>query len=184
MTTPKAGHTFLAVMFLAAALSAGAQEGRGAGKRAPEESTFDRLVVYKTDHIMEAYSGDTPVKTYAVSVGKGGASPKRRSNDNKTPEGTYRIDSRHRSKSFHLFLHVSYPNDDDRKAFKELKKKGKLPKRARIGGAIGIHGEKKGKEWLPHKLIDWTRGGIAVDNDEIEELYKRVKKNAVLVIHP
>ena len=37
---------------------------------------------------------------------------------------------------------------------------------------------------MPHKLVDWTQGCIAVDNDEIEELYRAVKKNAKLIINP
>ena len=177
-------RTLAAVGVIAALVCMNAPAVVCGGKPRPAEVKFDRLVVYKTEHVMEAWAGETLVKTYAVAVGRGGGGPKRTSGDNKTPEGTYRIDSRHRSSKFHLFLHVSYPSAEDRKAFKEQKKKGKLPRRARIGGAIGIHGEKKGREWLPHKLIDWTQGCIAVDNDEIEELYERVEKNAVLEIYP
>lgn len=154
------------------------------GKALPGKVVIDRLVVHKSKHILEAWSGKTLQKTYAVSHGRGGSGRKTVFNDNKTPEGTYRIDSRHRSRKFHLFMHISYPNRADKKRFKRLKKEGKIPSGAKIGGAIGVHGEKKGREWMPHKWADWTQGCIAVDNDEVEELYQAVKKNAVIEIHP
>lgn len=150
----------------------------------PKDAVIDRIVAYKGKHLMEVYDGETLLKTYSIAVGKGGQGPKRYFNDNKTPEGEYRIDSRHKSRKFHLFLHVSYPNRADRRAYKRGKRDGTIPSGRSIGGAIGIHGEKKGKEWLPHKLVDWTQGCIAVDNDEIEELYRAVKKNAKLIINP
>jgi len=150
----------------------------------PDGAEIDRIVVYKGKHTMEVYDGETLLKTYTVAVGRGGKGPKRTSGDNKTPEGKYRIDGRHKSSKFHRFLHVSYPNREDKNAFKQGKKKGTIRSGARIGGAIGLHGEKKDRTWLPHKWVDWTQGCIAVDNDEIEELYRAVKKNAVLEIYP
>jgi murein L,D-transpeptidase YafK len=151
----------------------------------PRGEKIDRLRIFKKRHRMEVYSGKKRIKVYRVVIGRGGAGPKRFEGDGRTPEGRYVIDSRHRSKKFLLFLHVSYPNARDRAAFRAAKRAGKLPGEARIGGAIGIHGEKKGWwHWLPHKWFDWTRGCIAVDNEEIKELYPAVKKNAVVEILP
>jgi murein L,D-transpeptidase YafK len=40
------------------------------------------------------------------------------------------------------------------------------------GGDIMIHGIKNGLGWLGslHRFVDWTRGCVAVTNDEIEEI--------------
>lgn len=124
------------------------------------------------------------MRTYTISVGRGGDGHKRQEGDGRTPEGRYTIDSRHRSKTYHRFLHISYPNKGDKQAFAQAKKAGELPKGATIGGAIGIHGERAGREWTPHTWVNWTQGCIAVGNDEVDELYRWVKPGAVIVIHP
>lgn len=150
----------------------------------PTGQKVDRLRILKGRHRLEAWAGKRLLKVYSVAIGRGGAGPKRYEGDGKTPEGRYVIDRRHRSRRFYLFLHVSYPSPRDRAAFRAARRAGKLPRGARIGGAIGIHGEKRGWKWLPHKWLDWTRGCIALDDDEIEELYRAVVKGASVEILP
>jgi len=154
------------------------------GRQLPSRTTVDRLRIFKELNRMEAWSGKRLLKVYKVVIGKGGAGHKRYEGDDRTPQGRYTIDRRHRSSKFHLFLHISYPNARDRAAFRKAKRAGKLARKVRIGGDIGIHGEKKGWRWAPHKWFDWTRGCVAVDNSEIEELYRAVKKNAAVEILP
>ena len=149
-----------------------------ASRQLPKKIRIDRLVIYKADHRMEAWSGKKLIKTYGIAIGSGNPGPKRQRGDKKTPEGRYTIDRRFVSKKFHRFLHVSYPNQKDREAHAGLKTKND------IGGDIGIHGEKSSYGWLPHKWVDWTQGCIAVDNDEIEELYRLVVPGAVVIIYP
>jgi murein L,D-transpeptidase YafK len=151
----------------------------------PASVRIDRLVVYKGEHRLEAYSGSTLVRTYRIAIGSGGAGPKRYEGDGRTPEGVYRIDRRHQSRLYHRFLHVSYPNDDDRRRYRELKERGEVPEGAGIGGDIGIHGESKDPEVRPlGRSVDWTAGCIAVSDAEIEELYRAVVRNAVIEIRP
>lgn len=157
---------------------------RYAGRSIPRGVRVDRLRVHKGRHRLEAWSGEQLLKIYTVAIGRGGSGHKRREGDGRTPEGRYTIDSRHRSRRFHLFLHISYPSAQDRAAFRAAVGAGKLPRDARVGGNIGIHGERRGWSWLPHKWIDWTRGCIAVDDDEIEELYRVVVRGATVEIVP
>lgn len=149
----------------------------------PDGTRIDRLVVYKDAGRMEAYAGDELVKTYAVGVGSGGAGPKQFEGDARTPEGEYRIDSRHRSRQFHRFLHVSYPNRADRRRYRELRRAGGVPEGRGIGSAIGVHGQPSHAFGF---LVrgNWTAGCIAVTNDEIEELYAAVVPNARISIRP
>lgn len=145
---------------------------------------IDRLVISKSRHRMEAWSGTRLVKIYRVAVGRGGAGPKLMEGDNRTPEGLYRVVRRFPSRKYHRFLLLSYPNDRDRRAFLQARRAGRIPAGARIGGQIGIHGEKRGFRLLPHKWVDWTQGCVAVDDDEIEELYTAVAPDARVEILP
>jgi murein L,D-transpeptidase YafK len=144
------------------------------------------LVVYKGAHRLEVYEGAVLAKTYRIAIGAGGAGPKRWEGDQRTPEGVYRIASRHRSRQFHRFLNVSYPNVQDRKRYRELEERGEIPEGRGIGGAIGIHGEPSDVFGSIAEALglDWTAGCIAVSNDEIEELYRVVIPNAVVEIRP
>jgi murein L,D-transpeptidase YafK len=144
----------------------------------------DRIVIYKGRHELQAWSGPRLVKSYRIAIGRGGAGPKQLEGDNRTPEGVYRITRRFPSATFHRFLHISYPSAQDRAAFARALRSRRLPRGARIGGSIGIHGEKRGLRMLPHKWVDWTQGCIAVDNAEIEELYRSVKIGARVEIYP
>lgn len=147
-------------------------------------ASIDKLVIYKGRHRLEAWSGTRLVRAYRVAIGRGGAGPKRMEGDGKTPEGIYFVARRFVSRSFHFFLELSYPNEEDQRRFARAKAAGELPRQARIGGAIGIHGEKRGMTVLPHKWVDWTQGCIALDNSEIEELYRQVRPRARVEIYP
>lgn len=147
-------------------------------------AAVDRIVIYKGRHRLEAWAGKRPIAAFRVAIGSGGAGHKRMEGDNRTPEGRYRVVDRRRSRKYGLFLALSYPNAADRAAFARAKRAGKLPASARIGGAIGIHGEKRGWTWLPHQWFDWTRGCVALDDDDIAKLYPLVRVGALVEIRP
>ena len=165
--------------------TAGWPQGRYHDQPLPKTQRIDRLVVHKDAQRMEAYAGDSLLKTYVVQVGTS-SGPKRWEGDRRTPEGEYRIDSRHPSKAYHRFLHVSYPNAGDRRRYLELKQQNKVPKGAGVGFAIGIHGEPRGGlgSAAASMNMNWTAGCIAVTDEEIEELYRAVIPNAQLQILP
>ena len=118
------------------------------------------------------------LKTYKIALGGNPIGPKERQGDNKTPEGTYVIDSRKRDSRYHLSLHISYPNEKDKKRAKQL---GVSP-----GGDIMIHGIKNGFSWVGdlHTEIDWTKGCIAVTDEEIEEIARLAPIGTIVEIRP
>ena len=149
------------------------------------ELRIDRLVVHKRERRMDAHDGTTVVRTYRVAIGGGDEGAKLFEGDRRTPEGVYRIDSRHHSAAYHRFLHVAYPSASDRERFRAALRAGAIPPGMRIGRDIGIHGAVRGLSLLAPNVRDsWTDGCIAVTNAEIEELYEAVVDDAVVEIRP
>lgn len=136
----------------------------------------DRIVIDKSDRTMQLQAAGTVVRTYrGVALGDAPAGHKQFEGDEKTPEGTYRINGRNPASRYHLSLRVSYPNATDR-AF--AARAGKSP-----GGDIFIHGQPNGSP-LARIPTDWTDGCVAVSNAEIREIWGLVKDGTVVVIRP
>ena len=78
---------------------------------------------------------DSVLRTYRIALGREPLGHKLREGDGRTPEGCYVIDRRNPKSAYHLSLHISYPNMEDRERAQEL---GLDP-----GGDIMIHGVKR-----------------------------------------
>ncbi len=138
----------------------------------------DKVLIEKKERRLTLISKGKVLKTYKIALGGNPNGPKERQGDNKTPEGTYLIDSRNKDSRYHLSLHISYPNEKDKKRAKEL---GVSP-----GGDIMIHGIKNGLSWVGdfHTEVDWTKGCIAVTDEEIEEINKLAPNGTMVEIRP
>lgn len=143
-----------------------------------ESVLADKVLIEKKARRLTLYAKGQQIKVYKVALGRNSEGAKEREGDKKTPEGTYVIDSRNRNSGYHLALHISYPNEQDKKRAKEL---GVSP-----GGDIMIHGIRNGLGWIGsfHTWFDWTKGCIAVTNSEIEEIDKLVPNGTVVEIRP
>jgi L,D-peptidoglycan transpeptidase YkuD (ErfK/YbiS/YcfS/YnhG family) len=138
----------------------------------------DKVLIEKKERRLTLLSKGEVIKTYKIALGGNPVGPKERQGDNKTPEGTYIIDSRNINSGYHLSLHISYPNEKDKMRAKKL---GVSP-----GGDIMIHGIKNGFSWVgaSHAEVDWTKGCIAVTDEEMEEIYKFVPNGTIVEIRP
>ncbi|MGB4599267.1 MAG: L,D-transpeptidase family protein [Trichlorobacter sp.] len=138
----------------------------------------DRILIEKNARRLTLFSKGKQLKSYPIALGGNPDGPKERQGDNKTPEGIYRIESRNRNSSYHLALRISYPNEQDKKRAKQL---GVSP-----GNDIMIHGIKNGFSWVGglHTEVDWTKGCIAVTDEEIEEIEKLVPNGTTVEIRP
>ncbi|WP_437300502.1 L,D-transpeptidase family protein [Sorangium sp. So ce426] len=135
----------------------------------------------KSEHTLDLVAGGKIVRSYRVALGPGGPGPKRYEGDRRTPVGTYRVAGRING-LFHRFLMVSYPNEEDRARFAELKRRGEVPPGRGVGHSIGIHGVGSAQLAGVHKESDWTLGCIALDDDEIDEIARRTPDGAKIVI--
>lgn len=137
----------------------------------------DLVLVKKAERKLFLIKDNQVLKEYPISLGKRPVGHKQYQGDYRTPEGLYTIDFRNRNSKFHLSLHIDYPNEQDRD---RARQQGVNP-----GGDIFIHGLPNGKNMpLVYQGVDWTRGCIAVNNNQIREIASYVVDGTPIRIHP
>jgi murein L,D-transpeptidase YafK len=138
----------------------------------------DYILIEKEKRLMSLYKTGTLLKQYKIALGFSPEGHKTKQGDGKTPEGIYSIVYKNPKSTYHLSLKISYPSISD---VEEAKSKNVNP-----GGDIMIHGVRKNFAWMGkyHLILDWTRGCIAVSNDEIEEIYKATTEGTKVEIKP
>lgn len=146
------------------------------------------LTVMQAGKIRRSYSN--------ISIGRGGASPDKRRNDDKTPLGEFRIGRIDPDSHFHLFLGFDYPSlaqaeraleagDIDGQMYLRIRqalRSAKIPpQQTPLGGYIGIHGVGAGDPRI-HEEFNWTSGCIALTNEQIDDLARWVRLGMRVVI--
>ena len=106
-----------------------------------------------------------------------------------TPEGDFYIFVKNNKSAYYLSLGVGYPNAEDaERGFRDglinknqrdsileaILKKTAPPQYTKLGGLIYIHGNGAGS--------DWTWGCVALENDDIKELYDAVSVGTPVTI--
>lgn len=145
--------------------------------------SVDEVRVYKSQKRMDLISQGKVVKSYNVMLGRGGKKPKQKQGDNRVPEGKYTLDYKNPNSQFHKSIHISYPNDED---IRRANEQGVDP-----GGDIMIHGyPNKPKPLFKFlkkmgliKLVNWTAGCVAVDDQEMDEIYENVHEFTPVTIY-
>jgi lipoprotein-anchoring transpeptidase ErfK/SrfK len=135
----------------------------------PENKSVDKILIFKNDHKMEVYSGDELLKTYSISHVKKveGQDPE---DDRSVPVGNYFVfDKEAKSKyrkSIGFDIGEVNPEVEIETGKKRKKKTG-----------FRIHGMKRGYGFIGkfHRWTDWTKGGIAVTDEEIDDLFSNVE---------
>ncbi len=139
----------------------------------------DFVLVRKKERKLYLYSGADVVKSYQIALGKEPKGQKLKEGDSRTPEGLYTLDWRNPNSRFFRSIHVSYPNVVQVRSAKEA---GINP-----GGAIMIHGQPS--DWserikLTFNFKDWTEGCIAVENQDMLEIWDLVRDGTPIKIDP
>ncbi len=140
----------------------------------------DKVLVQKSARKMHLLRDGKIFKTYRISLGANPVGHKQQQGDSRTPEGTYVLDYRNRHSKFYKSIHLSYPNAEDRA---NARRRGVNP-----GGAIFIHGSPNdvtnGIAQSFMKSTDWTDGCIAVNNSEMDEIWRLVRDGTPITIEP
>ncbi len=139
------------------------------------------LTVFDGDRVAERFDN--------IAIGRAGATPDKYHRDNKTPLGQYRISRIKHDSDYHLFLGFDYPTEPQaRRALAEGRisreqyddiasaaaQRRLPPQNTPLGGYLGIHGIGDGDPEI-HESFNWTEGCIALTNDEIDRLARRVR---------
>jgi hypothetical protein len=127
------------------------------------------IVVDKDGHTLTLYTSGKVLREYAADMGSNSLQDKNIAGDLATPEGRYQVtEKKDRGQSiYHRALLIDYPNEDDRREFERAKRRGEVPRNASAGNLIEIHGE-------GGRGDDWTRGCVALANDDMDDLFERV----------
>ena len=150
-----------------------------------------RLVVKKSERTLEVFDNEKLVKTYKIVLGFAPDGDKEQEGDGKTPLGEFYVFTKNDQSKFYLSLGLSYPSIDDAArglrenlisideydAIVKAVNEGKMPpQNTRLGGEIYIHGGGTAK--------DWTWGCMALENEEMKELFEAVPVGARITILP
>ena len=135
------------------------------------------ILVNKEKNLVTLIDEGSSVRTYHGDMGRNNLAFKTRSGDEATPEGRYKVLQKRDigQTQFYKALLLDYPNEADRRRFAEAKEAGILPADAQPGGLIEIHGDGGRGE-------DWTLGCVALSNDEMDDLFARVRVGTPVTI--
>jgi hypothetical protein len=149
------------------------------------------MVVLKAAHKLELYSDEKLLRAYPVDLGMNSNGPKKRQWDLCTPEGKYFICAKNPNSKYYLALGISYPNETDaqrgladglitKAQFNEIasaiKKGARPPRDTALGGDIVVHGRGSG--------ADWTAGCVALQDDNMQELFEAIPVGTPVEIKP
>jgi murein L,D-transpeptidase YafK len=139
----------------------------------------DRVEVRKHERVMELWNGELLLHRFRVALGRRPEGPKVREGDGRTPEGRYELTEFLPKSYFYRAIRISYPNEEDRRRARALG--------VRPGGDILIHGldpaiAKRFRE--DHWLFNWTRGCIAVTDEEMDIVWASVTPGTPIEIKP
>jgi murein L,D-transpeptidase YafK len=149
------------------------------------------IVVTKSKRRLELYSDGALVRTYKIGLGLNPVPDKIRQGDHATPEGEFYVFNKNDKSAFYLSLGISYPNiEDAERGLREkmisraqhdaivraIKRKATPPQNTQLGGDIYIHGNGSSS--------DWTWGCVALENEEVKELFAAVPVGTPVTIKP
>lgn len=140
------------------------------------------ILIDKSDYNLYVFEDDEWLITYPVVFGNKDQGDKMMEGDRKTPEGSFRIQSKRVHDKWCRFLLIDYPNEQSRQKFNERKQKGLIPAGAKIGGAIGIHGTWPREDFAVDRFQNWTQGCISMKNEHIKQLYEMITNGTKVVI--
>ena len=151
-----------------------------------------QLVVKKSERKLYLYNDRQKLlKSYKIALGFAPVGTKQKQGDGATPEGEYYLTHKNPKSNYYLSLGVSYPNSKDAASGLQRKlispaqhdailaainSQTKPPQNTKLGGDIFIHGGGNSR--------DWTLGCVALENEDIKELFDLLPVKTPVKIEP
>lgn len=147
--------------------------------------------VFKARRILELHGDGRLMLRCPCALGGAPTGDKEREGDLRTPEGSFYVCTRNDRSRFHLFLGLSYPDEEDARRGLEAgmidarqaeairaawRRRSRPPWNTALGGMVGIHGY--GTAW------DWTLGCIALADEDVERLWAFSPLGTTVVVRP
>src|SRR6202000_57061 len=105
---------------------------------APEGDVY--IIVIKSHYELQLFDQKGWYASYPAVFGSKSLDDKMVMGDRKTPEGIYHIVAKRPHEKWNKILDLDYPTASDIAKFNERKTRGLIPKDAKIGNGIAIHG--------------------------------------------
>jgi hypothetical protein len=160
------------------------------------------ILIGKSRRVLTVRIGSKPIKSYFIALGGKPVGTKTRTNDRKTPEGTFYVCSKNPRSSYEMSLLLSYPGADEardglrrrlidkktmEKILSEVARHRTPPQETALGGYICIHGGGIGAisaDLKTAKISDWTLGCVALRSEDVKEVYDFAQPGTAVVIKP
>lgn len=135
--------------------------------RESQQNKSYAIIIDKYSRKCLVYLGGVKKYEYNVELGKNWVGDKRERGDKATPEGMYKVVRKFGSgrTKYHKALLIDYPNETDKAEFRRAVADGTLPRTARIGSLIEIHGE-------GGRGYNWTEGCVALTNEDMDVVFR------------
>lgn len=152
--------------------------------RLPKMDGSYYIVISKRTYELKVYDDEGWYATYPCVFGSNDLRDKYMEGDKRTPEGEFRISLKKNTGKWAFELLLDYPNHDSYTKFNSRKTKGIIPRNARIGGGIAIHGTRPQEEWTVDYYQNWTDGCISLKYNEAKDLYSYIPVGTKVTITP
>jgi murein L,D-transpeptidase YafK len=170
---------------------------RGTPIAAPPMAIEHRITVAKRSRQLSLSSGPELVRTYPIALGRNSEADKSVEGDEATPLGEFYICAKNPRSRYFLSLCISYPNAEDAERglaaglisagehaqiLDAVNARRMPPQKTRLGGEIYIHGHghSDGNGGEPRG----TRGCIALNDADMQDLFDRVSIGTPVIIVP
>ncbi|MEY4702718.1 MAG: hypothetical protein RIR96_615 [Bacteroidota bacterium] len=160
------------------------RSGRKHVKASSADSMVYTILVDKSDYELKVFDDEGWYATYPVVFGSKDFGDKMREGDKKTPNGKYKIILKKHHVKWGPELLLDYPTKENVALFNERKAKGMIPKNARIGSGIAIHGTRPEEEWTIDQEYSWTDGCISLKYTEMIDLFSYIPSGTKVTIQP
>jgi len=135
----------------------------------PEGEVY--ILIVKSHYELQVFDGQGWYATYPAVFGNKSLEDKMMQGDRKTPEGTFHIVRKRPHEKWDKIMDLDYPTSADMAKFNERKAKGLVPRWAKPGDGIAIHGTWPHDEMTVDNYQNWTNGCISLKCEDMDELY-------------